>query len=265
MNIVDEYRRSLKSVGGEEIFDVIFYRPLALLVVRVISRTPVTPNQVTTLSLLAGVGSAFWLAHGTPSALAWSAVVYAFANVLDCADGQLARLQKSGTPLGRVWDGVADYISSVAIFLAIWWISPGHLLWLVLFAGISSAVHAMVFDYYQRLFILAGKDDPVEEEIRRLEDEISQAASPAPRMFFLGLYVAYLKQQRAITRRVGSGGKTGLSIRYWSFLGPTTNRTALIVCMLVARVDLYLAIVAFVGNLWMVMCVLLQNRPYRKY
>ena len=42
---------------AEEILDLIFYRPLALGFVKLIYRLPVTPNQVTYLSLLAGLAS----------------------------------------------------------------------------------------------------------------------------------------------------------------------------------------------------------------
>src|SRR5437867_3338838 len=109
--LVEEYKRSLKMTEAEEIFDLLFYRPVAFVFVKTIYRLPITPNQVTGLSLLAGLISAWYFSAGTHSALAAAAVWYAIANVLDCSDGQLARLQKSGTLLGRVVDGTADYVS----------------------------------------------------------------------------------------------------------------------------------------------------------
>ena len=41
-------------VEVEEFFDLVFYRPLAYLLVKSIYRTRITPNQVTWLALLIG-------------------------------------------------------------------------------------------------------------------------------------------------------------------------------------------------------------------
>ena len=40
-------------------------------------------------------------------------------NVFDCADGQLARLKKNGTRVGRIIDGLIDYVTAVATFTGI--------------------------------------------------------------------------------------------------------------------------------------------------
>src|ERR1051325_8384328 len=145
--LIEEYKRSLKMPEAEEVFDLVFYRPIAFVFVKAIYRLPITPNQVTGLSLIAGLISAWYFSAGTPAALAAAAVWYAVANVLDCSDGQLARLQKSGSLMGRVVDGVVDYISSVAIFLGIG-IGGGQMWWLVVLGGVSSALHAIMFDQY---------------------------------------------------------------------------------------------------------------------
>ena len=99
MNIREEYKKSLKMLEVEELLDLILYRPLALAFVRLIYKTPITPNQVTFMSFLAGLASAYSFAQGTVAGMAWGGVWYAVANTLDCSDGQLARLQGSGTPL----------------------------------------------------------------------------------------------------------------------------------------------------------------------
>ena len=96
MNIREEYSRSLKMLEVEEVLDLILYRPLALVFVRFVYKTPLTPNGVTIMSFLSGLVSAYCFAQGTVSGLAWGGIWYAIANVLDCSDGQLARLQGSG-------------------------------------------------------------------------------------------------------------------------------------------------------------------------
>jgi len=166
----ETYRRSLKMPEAEEVFDLIFYRPLAYLLVLPLSITPITPNQITILSLVAGLIAAYYFSMGIPSALFLAAIWYVIANVLDCADGQLARINKNGTPLGRVVDGVADYISSVAIFLGIGFgleAQGNPQWWLVIVTGISSAIHAIKFDEVQSSYIAnaKGESDVTRKEI----------------------------------------------------------------------------------------------------
>ena len=55
MGLVAEYKQGLKSVAVEELFDLVFYRPLAFLFVKLVYRTGVTPNQLTLLSMVFGV------------------------------------------------------------------------------------------------------------------------------------------------------------------------------------------------------------------
>ena len=53
-------------------------------------------------------------------------------------------------------------------------------------------------------------------------------------------------------------------IRLWSFLGPTTNRSTLIICSFFGRVDVYLLLVVALGNTWLLFCMLLQRSILQK-
>jgi hypothetical protein len=267
----DEYRRSLKMPEAEEFFDLAFYRPLGYLTVRLLYPLPLTPNHVTGLSLAAGLQAAWQFSHGSPSGLAYGALLYALANILDCADGQLARLKKKGTPLGRVIDGVFDYISSVAIFIGLGWALSGSggnsAWWLVVAAGVSSALHALFFDHYQGEFISAvkGERNFVEREVEQFAAHLQRASGL--RKYLLALYLKYLRmQQRANTRHEGQQFNPGeyrranlVMIRLWSMLGPTTNRTILIISALAGHAEFYLWFVAVAGNAWLLVCYLKQR------
>ena len=264
---------------AEEIFDHLFYRPLAFVLVKAIYRLPITPNGVTLFSIITGFLAAWFFGIGTSSALIVGALWYVLTNILDCADGQLARLQKSGTLLGRVVDGVVDYIISLAIFIGIGvgLEGSGNGMWvLVVLTGVSSAIHAMFFDHYQSEFIstVRGERNFLQSELEQFTDEIERLKSEhrdGIKLFFLSLYVWYLHlQQRASTREhvyqfdpQTYRKQNILMIRLWSFLGPTTNRTLLIICALVGRIDAYLWIVLTVGNLWLAASYLLQRRIHR--
>jgi hypothetical protein len=269
-----EYARSLKSTDSEELLDLLLFRPAAFVLVKAIARFPVTPNQVSLLSLALGLAAAWEFSLGSRTAMGWGALLYALANLLDCADGQLARLQKSGTLLGRVVDGTADYISGIAVFtgLGVGLSATGAPAWpLVIVAAISTSLHAIFFDHYQSQFLSSAAGEPdfigreidrFGSEIRRLRDERGSAL----RLQLLRGYLSYLGVQKRIARAVtqpghSSAGRPGHGvsmIRLWSFLGPTTNRTLLIACALFGRVELYLWLVAGAGNAWLMVASILQ-------
>lgn len=273
---LEEYRRSLKMPEAEEVLDLMFYRPIAFVFVKLIYRLPITPNGVTFLSLICGLASAWYFSLGTDHALLLAAVWYAAANILDCSDGQLARLQKSGTLLGRVVDGVVDYISSVAIFLGIGtgMSASGHEGWLVVvIAGLSSALHAILFDRYQSEFISTVRAEVNfhDREVERFSEEISRMREEKRdgiKRFFLRIYLWYLEVQQpsnattqsrqADPQKYREGHLT--MIRLWSLLGPTTNRSLLICCALLGKVEYFLWIVIIAGNSWLVLCFFLQRK-----
>ena len=272
--LLDEYRRSLKMPEAEELLDLVFYRPIAFLFVKIIYRLPITPNQVTILSMIAGIIAGRYFAIGTSAALILAAFWYAFANILDCSDGQLARLQNSGTALGRIVDGVADYISSVAIFLGIGFGLSGGSQWLlVIAAGISSAPQAVVFDHYQNEFIssVRREENFLEKEQERFAETIRRSKEEKANVwkrFFIRMYLAYLGLQTKFgSKKAGAGYSPEayrrshhVMIRFWSFLGPTTNRSLLIVCALLNRVDVFLWAVVLPANMWLMCCIILQRR-----
>ncbi len=278
--MIEEYRRSLKMPDAEEIFDLFFYRPLAFVLVKTIYRLPVTPNQVTVLSMVCGLVAAWHFSIGIGSALLWGAFWYMVANIFDCADGQLARLQKSGTPLGRLVDGIADYVSSIAIFLGIGigLTVTGESHWLlVILAGISSAVHAIVFDHYQNEYIsiIRGEKNFTPREFDTMSSrvkEMESANNKGIRYYTLNIYLRYLTVQGNIDTSDLSKNFSGdvysahnkAMIRCWSFLGPTTNRTILILSAFAGRIDIFLWIVLIPGNLLLAVAYGIQRAIHRR-
>ena len=280
MGLIEDYRRSLKMPEAEEILDLVFYRPVAFGFVKTIAHLPVTPNLITVLSLFCGLLAGWDFSLATRGTLMWGAFWYTAANILDCSDGQLARLQQSGTLMGRVLDGVVDYITSIAIFvgIGIGLVAGGlNLWWLVIAAGLSSAVHAAFFDYYQGEFISAVRAEQnfVDREVERFQEEIrgmKDERRDRLKVFFLNVYLWYLGlQKKASTKRQRVNvdpevyrAENQTMIRLWSFLGPTTNRTILIVCAAFGMVQEYLWVVITLGNIWFLITFLLQKRVHRR-
>ena len=93
---------------------------LARLCVRPFVRSPVTPNQITALSLLVGLAAAWLYARGG-AAVHWGAALFVLAAWLDHADGELARLSGRTSSFGHYFDIVAGGIVTVLVFVGMGW------------------------------------------------------------------------------------------------------------------------------------------------
>jgi CDP-diacylglycerol--glycerol-3-phosphate 3-phosphatidyltransferase len=84
--------------------------------VRVLARTPVTPNALSWSGFVLALGAAALVITGYPLA---AGIVVLVAGFFDILDGALARLIKRVTPFGAVLDATLDRLSEGVILLAI--------------------------------------------------------------------------------------------------------------------------------------------------
>jgi len=99
--------------------DRLLYRPLARPLTRALLPTPISPNAVTLASAAIGV-SGVWLvgSGGAAGVLARVACLVA-SGILDCCDGELARLRHAESGLGHVLDVAGDTLVAVALLAGI--------------------------------------------------------------------------------------------------------------------------------------------------
>jgi len=92
-------------------------RPPAALFVYLVKGTRITPNQVTFLSALicTAAGAMFVFLPGHLWLIA-AALVFELSFILDCADGQLARVRKTSSALGHQLDFLMDEIKAMLVF-----------------------------------------------------------------------------------------------------------------------------------------------------
>jgi phosphatidylglycerophosphate synthase len=84
-----------------------------------LTKTPVTPNHLTTVRLAAGIAAASALAVG---AVPWPAIgggIFLISMVLDRADGELARLTGKTSPGGHTYDLIADSVCNALAFVGL--------------------------------------------------------------------------------------------------------------------------------------------------
>lgn len=87
--------------------------------VRLIARTEVTPNQVTTLRLVTGLATGAMFATGGGLLFDLAGAVFIISMLLDRADGELARQTGQMSLAGYRYDLWSDCLANVAVFIGI--------------------------------------------------------------------------------------------------------------------------------------------------
>jgi phosphatidylglycerophosphate synthase len=118
MGIAEIYRRSKKP--KDPFWNEWVSRPVAAVFVYALKDTRLTPNQITFLSLFVALSvDAVLLLWREYAGLVAAAVLLQLAFVLDCTDGQLARIRGTSSPLGGYLDFLMDEIKAVALVAAV--------------------------------------------------------------------------------------------------------------------------------------------------
>ncbi|MDI3290046.1 CDP-alcohol phosphatidyltransferase family protein [Polyangium sp. 15x6] len=115
---IEVYRLTRKK--HDQLWNTYVMRPLAAAFVAAIHRTPLTPNQITILSLsIAVTGSALFVALPSYRGSLVAVLVLELAYLLDCADGMLARYKKLASPTGHLFDFFVDELKAVLLVAVI--------------------------------------------------------------------------------------------------------------------------------------------------
>ncbi|MDR2139870.1 MAG: CDP-alcohol phosphatidyltransferase family protein [Tannerella sp.] len=200
-----EFVLSLKSVETENTLDLYFYRPVGYLLARAFRNTRVTPNMVTVVSIFIGAGSGHLFYFNKWSYSLTGILLLVLANLLDCVDGQLARLTGRKSEIGRILDGVAGDIWFILIYTAFalqlthtfgtaWFFLPA------IFSGLSHLVQANITDYYKTLHLyFVSKEKGCEFRSREQVRAQQQRTKKGLYRFFYFLYEAYTCLQEHLT------------------------------------------------------------------
>jgi phosphatidylglycerophosphate synthase len=148
---VDEDRVLLDSAVKPQdgFFTTFFVSPYSKYIARWAARRGLTPNQVTTLSMLIGVAAAAAFAFGTRAGLIAGAVLLQVAFTFDCVDGQLARYTRTFTKLGAWLDSMFDRGKEYVVFagLAIGSSHAGDPVWPLATAALTFQTMRHYFDF----------------------------------------------------------------------------------------------------------------------
>ncbi|MBF0153675.1 MAG: CDP-alcohol phosphatidyltransferase family protein [Magnetococcales bacterium] len=104
----------------DDFSDQYLFRPVAHgLVHGALKHLPISPNQVSLISLVTGLLAAWCVVRQAPVAFS---VLLILSILLDCADGQLARAVNRCTFVGGMLDHIFDDVKIMAMASAFFWI-----------------------------------------------------------------------------------------------------------------------------------------------
>lgn len=297
------FRATIKPVEVEELIDLFFHRPIAHLIARAAYPTAITPDQLTLASMCVGVAAGWFtwssLVRG-PGALAAGGALLIASAIVDCSDGQLARMRQSSSRFGRMLDGLVDAIVQLAVLPAVVahvWVTHradhrAALAWvlLTLVAVVTGSLHTTLYDHFKNVYLVhtqltrrEGNDDPEE-----VEAAYAGLKSDGLRLFDavrFFLYRRYVPQQRALLGWVDPSiparyrDMPAFSIeraaryrllhrgvmRAWSFYGIGTHIFGLGVAMMTDHVGAYVVARAVGFNLALLALIPAQRRASRTF
>jgi 1L-myo-inositol 1-phosphate cytidylyltransferase / CDP-L-myo-inositol myo-inositolphosphotransferase len=99
--------------------DRVLYRPLARPLTRALLSTPISPNAVTLASMAIGVAGGLLVGSAGTGRVLAGVVCLVASGILDCCDGELARLRHAESRLGHVLDVAGDTLVAVALLAGI--------------------------------------------------------------------------------------------------------------------------------------------------
>lgn len=123
------YTQSLKSPEADELINLVVIRPLAGLLVRVLYTSRVTPTHLTTASLCAGIVAAalLFFSESNSCRLILAGSCITIKDILDSADGQLARARKEYSRFGRFFDSFVDVVVNALVFAALGFVASSSM------------------------------------------------------------------------------------------------------------------------------------------
>jgi hypothetical protein len=197
-----------KAREVEGILDLHFYRPIGLRLAQFFEGLKLSPGAVSFFAGFAGVIAGHLYYYRDLRINVVGMAFHVFANALDNADGQLARLTHRESREGRIVDSIADHavFASIYVHLALRYVlggsSPAVLL-LALAAGISHALQGAAADYYRStyLYFVSEREQMGLDSSSGLRSDyraLSWRSKPWNK-FLLALYLNFTRQQELLS------------------------------------------------------------------
>jgi hypothetical protein len=272
-------RLAFKAIEIEELTDIFFFRPGGWIIAKGARAVGLTPSLLSIGRALTGVAGGALLYDENRGLLAF--LLLLLSETIDSADGQLARMTGRMTELGRVLDGVGDYVAHTAIYIAIAASVIHHggsavvLVWMVL-AGLSNAIQSQMYDYHRTMYVTVVA-------LGRVPGNESAHVPSWIRWLYSGYLTAqrrltgeHAKVEAALAERSPAGQVREedraryrecfyRAIHCWNILGSNTGLYALGVLIWLHRIDLFLVFILVPMNLALIALWFWQRSVDRRF
>ena len=119
-------------------------RSLGHFIATKLKNTSLTPIHVTTMFIISGLIAIGLLLNGY---LITSAFCLLLKSILDAADGDLARLKKKPSYVGRYYDSIADLILNFCFLLTLWYVTDISIIYMIT-AFLALQLQGTLYNYY---------------------------------------------------------------------------------------------------------------------
>ena len=230
-----KYLATLKSSETEDWLDYRVIRPLCYFLAVFFAKLNIHPNAVTIASMFIGAASSYFFYHGSFIYEGWyglwlnviGVLLLCMADLLDCTDGQLARLTGKKSRLGRILDGMAGFTWFIPIYVALMFrfyhnhslefgllgipdteqnvlIATAIVTALALYSGfVCMGPQERMADYYIQihLFMLLGEKGSELDNSEQQQKAYDETPSEGNRLwkYFLKTYIGYTRKQEKST------------------------------------------------------------------
>ena len=283
--IFRDYKKSIKHAVFDETLTLYILRPIAFVFVKLFYPTSITPNQVSLMTIIVGIISGYLFSRGTVTCFVIAGSLYFFCMVLDCVDGMIARLKNSGTAVGRIIDGFADYLVGISVYIGMGIgfekglinldFLPINHWWIMIIAAVSHIFHVMLVDYYRAEFMAhgLGKSTSTWEEKKKFTAELNKIKHLRGKLLdkiLIAVYLGYSHLQLfRLDEKEEYDGKTyyhsnKLLIRLWFWIGPTAGAFIIIISAILFRPIIFFVYTIGLANIYMIVLWIIQVKTNKK-
>jgi hypothetical protein len=275
MRLLNEYKAMIKGLYVEEVMDLVLYRPISFVLVKMVYPFPVTPNQLSFLAMATGTAAGLLFGLGSIESFFIGGLLLALTNVIDCSDGMLARLKKNGTLTGRILDGFVDYVVSIALYVGLA-VGLSHAVETGLIelpfnpylicgiAGASNILSSGITDHFRNRYLtyVYGKEIIAAVELESFRREFKKIRAQRGRYldkFLMWVYIVYTQAQlvgdaKPVVRYDAEEYKkyNRTLLLLWNLIGPTTHITVMVISALLFQPMIFFAYGILFANAWIV-------------
>lgn len=205
---MSQVESTYKSKDTEELIDRFFFRPAGYGVALISAKLKITPNALTIIGIAFGISAGHLYYYKSISINLLGIFIFILGDILDSADGQLARMTNKISKTGRIFDGVATNLISISIYMHLilrsldseigWW-----MFLIAAIAGSSHVIQAATADLYRHayLYIVCGKEKSELDNSVNIKSQIENLPWKGNRIdkFFLIVYLDYTKRQELVS------------------------------------------------------------------